>query len=225
MKAADVMVTDVITVGPDASVHDVAEILLRHRISAVPVVADGRIVGIVSEGDLMRRAEVKTERRRARWLDYLTPKEVLAAEFVKSHARKVADVMTRAVVTADPDTPLREIASLFEKNGIKRVPIVRDDKLVGILSRANLLQALASRKGNGAPPAPDDTVIREKVEEDLKSKPWARPLLVNVIVQDGTVDLWGMVDSEAAKQAVRVLAELTPGVRAVNDNLMVRAGF
>jgi CBS domain-containing protein len=226
MKAADVMVTDVVTVGPDASVRDVAEILLRHRISAVPVVADGKIAGIVSEGDLIRRTEGATERRRPRWLDYFISREVLAAEFVKSHARKVADVMTREVVTADPDTPLGEIASRLERNGIKRVPIVRDGKLVGIVSRANLLQALAGLKEDlPSEAAPSDAIIRGKVEAELKTKPWAKPLLINVIVRDGTVDLWGLVDSEAERQAVRVLAEVTPGVRAVNDNLAVRPAF
>src|SRR5262245_53931442 len=145
MNAADVMVTEVITVGPDALVQDVAHLLLTNRISAVPVVAsDGRLLGIVSEGDLMRRAEAGTGRRRSWWLAALTGREPTAADYVKEHARKVTDVMTRRVITAPPDTPLRDIANLLEKNGIKRVPIVENGKVVGIVSRANLLQALAS---------------------------------------------------------------------------------
>src|SRR6516162_6520503 len=123
MNAADVMVTNVITVGPDARVQDVAHIFLTNRISAVPVVGnDGKILGIVSEGDLMRRAEAGTGRRRSWWLCLVAGKEVLAAEYVKEHSRKVADVMTRDVITAAPDTPLRDVANLLEKNSIKRVP-------------------------------------------------------------------------------------------------------
>ncbi len=223
MKASDVMTRDVTTVGPDACVQDVAGILLRNRISAVPVVsAEGSLIGIVSEGDLMRRAEAHTERRRSWWLDYLASKQVLSAEFVKSHARRVTDVMTRHTVTATPETPLAEIANLLERNGIKRVPIMQEGKIVGIVSRANLLQALASQKKQQAPEvAPADTAIRENLVAELRTKPWTRPLLINVTVQDGTVGLWGIVESQAEKQAVRVLAEVTPGVRAVNDNLLI----
>jgi len=133
MKAADVMVSTVVTVGPEASVQDVAETLLKNRISAVPVVSNGgNLVGIVSEGDLIRRTEMDTERRRSRWLALLIA-QPLAAEFVKSHACRVADVMTRDVIVATPDTPLRQIAALLGKNGIKRVPIVSNGRLVGIV--------------------------------------------------------------------------------------------
>jgi CBS domain-containing protein len=223
MKAADVMVTNVITVGPEACVQDVAHLLLTNRISAVPVVgADGKILGIVSEGDLMRRAEAGTGRRRSWWLAMLTGREMLAAEYVKEHSRKVTDVMTRKVVTAAPETLLHDIATQLEKNGIKRVPVVKDGKLVGIVSRANLLQALAGMRKQIEGGAPNDPMIRENVVARLKAEPWARPLLINVIVQDGTVELWGVVDSQTEKKAVRVAAEVTPGVRAVNDNLIIR---
>ncbi len=223
MNAADVMVSNVITVGPDARLQDVAHILLNNRISAVPVVnADGKLVGIVSEGDLMRRAEAGTGRTRPWWLAMLTGREVLAAEYVREHSRKVSDVMTRKVVTAAPDTPLRDIATLLEKNGIKRVPILQNDKLVGIVSRANLLQALASARDQVQGGAPSDKQIRQSLVARLNVEPWSRPSLINVIVQDGTVELWGIVDSNIEKQAVRVAAEATPGVRAVNDNLIIR---
>jgi CBS domain-containing protein len=224
MNAADVMVSNVITVGPAACVQDVAGILLKNRISAVPVVGEqGELLGIVSEGDLMRRPEAGTEHRRSWWLDLMASTEILASEYVKTHSRKVTDVMTRKVITASPDTPLSEIASLLEKHGIKRVPIVQAGKIVGIVSRANLLQALASLQKEVVPAAaPDDTAIRNKVMAQLKAEPWAHTSLMNVIVQNGTVELWGMVASLAEKKAVRVLAEGTPGVRAVNDNLMVR---
>lgn len=225
MRAADVMITNVIAVGPDACVQDVARILLDSRISAVPVIAaDGKLLGIVSEGDLMRRAEAGTGRRRPWWLAILTGREVLANEYIREHSRQVTDVMTRNVVTATADTPLSTIANLLEKNAIKRVPIVEEGKVIGIVSRANLLQALASpgTRAKGAATGADDSKIRETVLSQLKAEPWTRPSLINVIVQDGAVELWGIVDSASEKKAVRVAAEVTPGVRAVNDNLIIR---
>jgi len=227
MKASDIMVSNVIAVGPDASVLDVANLLLKNRISAVPVVSErGELLGIVSEGDLMRRAEAGTDRQRSWWLEALTSNEALATEFVKSHARKVADIMTRRVVTAKPDTPIGEIASLLEKNGIKRAPIVKEGKIVGIVSRANLLQALAVARKEPAPTTTvGDAAVRARVEAQLKAQRWTSPWLFNVIVQDGTVELWGVVDSEAEKKAARVAAEVTPGVRAVNDNMIIRPVF
>jgi CBS domain-containing protein len=219
------MVSTLISVGPECSVQNVAETLLEHGISAVPVVADGGdLVGIVSEGDLIRRTEIDTERRRSRWLALLLGTQPLAADFVKSHARRVADVMTRDVIVATPDTPLRQIAALLEKNGIKRVPIVSNGKLVGIVSRANLVQALASaRKEIKAAAATSDRMIREDLMSRLRAEPWARTSRLNVIVHDGTVELWGVVRSRAEKQATRLAAELTPGVRAINDNLIVES--
>jgi len=224
MKAADVMVRNVITVDPDACVQDVAHTLLTARISGVPVVGpNGELLGIVSEGDLLRRVEAGTGRRRPWWLDIFTGKEALAMEFIREHSRKVADVMTREVVTAAPDTSLWKIADLLEKNAIKRVPIVENGRVVGIVSRANLLQALASpsRRVEVATQA-NDSQIRDKVLAQLQAEAWTRPSLINVIVQDGTVELWGIVDSASEKKAVHVAAEVTPGVRAVNDNLIIR---
>jgi CBS domain-containing protein len=222
MKARDVMISPVITVKPYSSVREVAKIFLERRISAVPVVDDqGKLVGIVSEGDLMHRAEAGTERRRSWWLRGLTGDETLAAEYAKAHAHKVSDVMTRNVITALPDTPLHEIAVLLEKNSIKRVPIVKDGALIGIVSRANLLQAVASaRKELEVPLA--DTTIRDKILTHLKKQSWAHTGLLNVTVNDGVVNLWGMTDSDAERTAIRVAAETMSGVRAVNDHLFTR---
>jgi CBS domain-containing protein len=223
MNASDVMVTAVITVGPDASVQDVANLLLQHRISAVPVVAGtGEILGIVSEGDLINRPESETRHRKSWWLDALASNESLAAEYVRSHSRQVTDVMTREVITAAPETPVAEVAALLERNRIKRVPIVKNGKIVGIVSRANLLQGLASLKDKSPQVRPDDSALRERIMRKLEGEPWARPALISVTVQDGTVDLWGIVESQAEKKAVHVLAEGTPGVRAVTDHLTVR---
>jgi CBS domain-containing protein len=222
MKAADVMVSAVISVRPNARVEEVARILLANRISAVPVInEEGELLGIVSEGDLMRRAEAGTERRRSWWLEQLTGKQALAAEYVRSHSHKVTDVMTRSVITAIPDTPLGEIATLLEKNRIKRVPIVQNGKVVGIVSRANLLQALASTPAkDAAAPRADDSEIRDKVLSRLNGELW-RPLLLNVTVNDGNVDLWGFVSSNDEKKAARIAVEGIVGVKSINDYLTI----
>jgi CBS domain-containing protein len=216
------MVYPVITAKPSSSVAEVAKTLLQQRISAVPIVDEkGRLVGIVSEGDLIHRAESETERRHSWWLEGLTGDETLAAEYVKAHARKAADVMTKKVISASPDTPLHEIAALLERNAIKRVPIVADGRLVGIVSRANLIQALAS-----APEQPEiplsDVAIRDALLARLKEMTWVHTSLLNVTVRSGVADLWGITKSDADRQAIRVAAESTPGVRAVNDNLVSR---
>src|SRR6516225_2654975 len=222
MKAADVMVCAVISVRPSARVEEVAGTLLANRISAVPVIDEqGELLGIVSEGDLMRRAEAGTDRSRSWWLEYLTGKQVLAAEYVKSHSHKVTDVMTRSVITATPETPLSEIATLLERNRIKRVPIVQNGKVVGIVSRANLLQALASMPTkNTATASASDSQIRDKVLSRLNAELW-RPSMLNVTVRDGTVDLWGFVASEDEKKATRIAVESIPGVKTINDHLTI----
>jgi CBS domain-containing protein len=224
MRASDIMVKDVITVHPDANIQEVAEILVSKRISGLPVVdAHGRLVGIVSEGDLLRRAESGTEHERSWWLKLLMGRESLAAEFVKEHARRVRDVMTRDVITASSDTPVTDIAATLEKNRIKRVPIVDGEKLVGIISRANLIQALAGMHKAIAVDKPlDDIELRQTLMSRLKSEPWAKTSLINVTVDTGAVDVWGIVDSEAEKQALRVAIEVTPGVRSVTNNVVVR---
>jgi hypothetical protein len=181
----------------------------------------GKLVGIVSEGDLIHRAEAGTQRQRSWWLGLLTSEETLAAEYVKAHARKVADVMTHDVITAAPDTALHEIAALLENNSIKRVPIVENGRLVGIVSRANLIQVVASTCKELEIPLSDAT-IRDRLLAHLRGQVWAHTLLLNVTVNGGVVDLWGMTMSEAERKAIRVAAESTPGVSAVNDHLVMR---
>ena len=222
MKARDVMVSPVITVRPSASVKEVAKIFLERQISAVPVVDDqGKIVGIVSEGDLLHRSEAGTQRQRPWWLLALTRDDALAADYVKAHARKVSDVMATEVITAGPDTPLHEIASTLEKYAIKRVPIVKDGQLVGIVSRANLIQAVASDRKK-LEISLSDTTIRDKLLAHLKSQRWAHTGLLNATVSDGVVDLWGISSSDTERKAIRVAAESMPGVVAVNDHLIMR---
>ncbi len=223
MRAADVMATKVITVRQETPVTKIAEILLANRISAVPVVNDkDALVGIVSEGDLIHRVEAGTERQRSWWLELLTGRETLAHEFVKSHAGKASDVMTRRVISVTPDTLLADIALLLEKHRIKRVPVVINEKLVGIVSRANLVQALVNLGRGKVPDAPiDDLTLHGNILDQLRSKPWIDPSTINVVVNNGAVELWGIVDSETEKDAIRVAVEVTPGVRQVVNKLVV----
>ncbi len=222
MQARDVMVSPVHTVKTDALIQDVAKLFLERRISAAPVVDDeGNLVGIISEGDLLHRAEIGTGRRHSWWLSLIADHQVFAAEYIKEHAQHVRDVMTRNVITASPDTPLDAVAAVLEKNAIKRVPIVENGQLVGVVSRANLIQALAASRGK-LDVAPSDTTIRDKLLAHLNAQEWAHTWLVNVTVRDGVVDLWGLVNSDTERKAIRVAAEATAGVHAVNDNLMVR---
>jgi len=220
MKARDVMTSHAISVGPDLPVQAVANSLVKNGISAVPVVGnDGKLLGIISEGDLIRRVETGTERRRSWWLEMISSGRSLAAEFAKTHGLKAEDIMTTFVITADQDMPLHEIAELMERHGVKRVPIVENEQVIGIVSRANLVQALASGTQD-ATTEDTDEALREAVIAQLSGQPWGQGM-VNVIVHNGAVDLWGVVDSAEEKKAVRVAAERIPGVRSVNDNLRV----
>ncbi|QOZ53929.1 histidine kinase [Bradyrhizobium sp. CCBAU 53338] len=226
MQARDVMMSPVVTVGPNATVRQVAQMLLEHRISAVPVVdADNKVLGIVSEGDLLHRTESSTERSPSWWLRLLTGDADLASDYVKSHSIKVQDIMTRDVASAAPETPLHDIAMLLEEHQIKRVPIVnKEGQLVGIVSRANLLQAIASARPKLEISLPD-SAIRKRFFEEIRKQPWAHTFNLNATVQDGVIDIWGFAPSLAERTAIRVAAETIPGVVAVNDHLLETPAF
>ncbi|MFB9263302.1 CBS domain-containing protein [Bradyrhizobium erythrophlei] len=221
MQARDVMISPVTTAGTTATVRQVAKTLLEHRISAVPVVdGDGKLVGIVTEGDLLHRTEAGTERPYSWWLRLLTGDAQMAADYVKSHAVKVSDIMTRQVVTALPETPLHEIAMLLEKHQIKSVPIINKvGQFVGIVSRANLVQAVASARPK-LEISPPDSIIRQKLLDELKKQPWVHTFNLNATVKNGVVDLWGFAPSADERTAIRVAAEAIPGVAMVNDHLL-----
>lgn len=225
MRAKDIMTTRCITVSPSTAVSEIAKTLLKHHISAVPVVDDaGNVVGIVSEGDLIRRVEAGTDTKpRSWWLRAVVSPETLAGEYVKSHAKKARDVMTSPAVTVTEETSVADIAKILETKQIKRVPVVRHDKPVGIVSRANLLHCLAETKGADLePPAPLDQEIRQRLTTALERQPWANIGATNVTVARGVVTLWGIVESAKEKQATRVAAEGIPGVVQVIDNRALR---
>lgn len=224
MKASDVMGVNVITARPEWSIQEAAMVMLDKGISGLPVIDDnGHVIGMVSEGDLMRRADCGTGHRHSWWLRMLMGRDGLAQEFVKEHGRKVEDIMTRSVITAAPSTPLGEIAEILERNRIKRVPIVSDGKLLGVVSRANVVQAVAScLLCDNAATNQNDETLRDAVMRKFSSLPWAQTCLINVTVNQGTADLWGIAESNAQKKALRIAAEVTPGIKLVNDNLLVR---
>lgn len=221
MQAKDIMTTTVVTVEPDATVRDIAKRLIANSISAVPVVErDGKLIGIISEGDLMRRVDIGTERQPSWWLSFLmSGSDEAAREFVKTHGRQAADVMTRTVITVREDTPVPEIAELLEKHQIKRVPVVRGDKVVGIVSRANLIRGLAAQRAVEAPTAGDQT-LKSAVEKAMSSA-GINSQYLTIVVMGGVVSLWGVVESDAQRDAARVAAETTSGVKEVRANLGV----
>jgi len=226
MKARDVMVSPVITAHENDTVREVAQLLIAKHISAVPVVDEaGKLVGIVSEADLLHRTEAGTERPVSWWLSLISGERAIASEYIQSHAVKFKDLMTRDVQTARANTPLYEIADVLEEKHIKRVPIVSDDgALIGIVSRANIIQAVASAEPRLEISEPD-AMIREKLILELKKQTWSHVHKLNVTVSKGVVDLWGSAQSVTERQAIRVAAESIAGVTAVNDHLMLEPAF
>lgn len=220
MMAKDVMTTQVITASPDQSVSDIAGLFIAHRISAVPVVDEaGRLVGIVSEGDLIDRADAGTRHRASWWLEFLAGPERQAESYLRAHGKRARDVMTSDVVSVDEETPLSEIAALLEKRRIKRVPVLRDAKLVGIVSRANLLHGLVAQ-----PPVPAVSAsareLRAAIQKEL-AEAGIGVDRVNVIVSGDAVQLWGWVDSEPERKAAGAAAEAIAGGRVVENQVTV----
>ena len=221
MKVADVMTRQVVTIDKAAPVGRAIRLLLQHRISGLPVVdADGKLEGIVTEGDFLHRAETGTQRRRPRWVEFLLGPGRLAQEYVHSHGRFVADVMTRKVHTVDEDMPLDDVVRRMEKHRVKRFPVVKDGKVVGIVSRANLLRAFASVAHEVSAASEDDTEIRDTFFKELEQQPWAPRTSINVVVRNGVVELWGNIFDEREREALRVMAQNLAGVKDVHDHLV-----
>jgi CBS domain-containing protein len=220
MHAKDIMTAPVITVRPDTPVHEIAELLLERRISGVPVVASGEVVGMVNEGDLLRRHEIGTnsDTLERSWWARVIERDQVAADYVKSHARKAKDIMSRQVHSVTEDAPARQIASIFEARHIRRVPVMRDKELVRIVTRADLIRALAlATRDLEAPRAQSDEAIRVELLRELERQRWWRPDWSAVYVRDGVVHYCGLTRSDDERQAARVAAENVPGVRGVED--------
>jgi CBS domain-containing protein len=219
MRAHQIMTRNVITVRPDTSIVDAAKLMLEHHVSGLPVLdKDGGLVGIVSEGDFLRRSEIGTQRKRPRWLQYLMSPGRVANEFVHQSGRKVEEIMARDPVTVTEDTQLEELVSLMEKHDIKRLPVMQNDRLVGIVTRANLLQAVASLARDVPDPTADDDHIRQRVADAINGTDW-RPIGLQVTVRNGVVHLHGIIVNESSRQATIVAAENVAGVKEVHDHL------
>jgi len=221
MKAQDVMVRDVVTAHPDMKVSEAVELLAEHDVSALPVVDDDdHVVGIISEADLVRREETDSVKHRPWWLEAITPATTLAKEFAKAHGRRVEEVMSTDVVSTGEDASLAEIAALLEKHRIKRVPIIEDGRLVGIVSRSNLIQAMATSHPQAPVTTDSDRSIRIELLSRLGEQHWTDFGDRNVIVTDKTVHLWGLVASPEERKALIALAEGVPGVARVSDEMI-----
>jgi CBS domain-containing protein len=221
MKVSDVMSTAVISVPPTALIAEAARLMLDNHISGLPVVdGSGNLVGIVTEGDFLRRNETGNLRRRPHWLEFCLGPGRLADEYVHTHGRKVEEVMTRKVVSTGENASLGEVASLMERHRVKRLPVLHGRQVVGIVSRASLLHPLMVLMSDPTPPLPDDGAIRSRILAAVKKEPWGPRYTINVVVRDGTVDLWGTIFYEREREALRVLVENIPGVKSVRDHLV-----
>ncbi len=222
MKAGDIMTAGAATVRVDATVAHAARTMLEHRVSGLPVVdAAGMLVGIVTELDLLRRTETGTERHRPKWVELWVSPRQSAEEYVHARTRKISDVMTPDVVAISPETALDEVISIMEKKGYKRLPVVRDGRIVGIISRANFLLALSHRMEGAATGPVDDLVIRRGILDEIEAQRWSPLAMVDVEVKQGAVHLRGTVSDEPVRRAVVVAAENTRGVTEVTDSLSV----
>jgi CBS domain-containing protein len=218
MKAKDVMTKAVFCVNINADVRHAVKIMLRERISGIPVINDAHtLVGMITEGDLLRRAETDTERERPRWLEFLTGTGKQAAEYVASHSGRVADVMSRNVAVVDEDAPLKDIVGIMERRKVKRVPVVLNGRVVGIVTRADILKALVAEPCDKQ--LVSDDTIRCGIEAELAKRPW-NAHQGHIVVHDGIVELWGFVFHETERDAMRVAAESVPGVKSVRDHLI-----
>ncbi len=219
MRAHQIMTKDVMTVTPHTSIEDAARIMLRTHVSGLPVLDDaGKLVGIVSESDFLRRSEIGTGRKRPAWLQFLIGPGRAATDFVRERGRKVEDVMTENPITVGEETTLEELVRLMEKNGIKRLPVMSGNTLKGIVTRSNLLQAVASMAHEIPDPTADDDHIRDRITRAVNATDW-RPISFEVTVRNGVVHLHGIITTDKARQATVVAAQNTAGVKAVHDHL------
>ncbi|WP_233828683.1 CBS domain-containing protein [Paraburkholderia sp. ZP32-5] len=222
MRALDIMTSSVVTATPDMTIHDAAKLFVDHHISGMPVVdANGQVVGIVSQGDLLHRVENGTGHGKHRWwLELLSssPREQ-AARYVKEHGHFVRDVMCDNVISIPDDMPLQQIADLMERRHLKRVPVLKDGRLVGIVSRSNLIRALASVEPIIDSGLHDDASLRDAILHEMQGQRWGLAKQ-GVVVQDGVAHLWGVIESEEEMRAIRVAAEGVPGIRRVESHMV-----
>lgn len=222
MRAKDVMTRTVITVAPEDTILRAIRLMLQNKVSGLPVVDSTGLVGIVTEGDFLRRSEIETVDRPPRWIEFFMGPGPLATEYVQSSGRKVSEVMTSDVRYVAEDTSLEDVVNLMEKYHVKRLPVVRDKKVVGIVSRSNIVRAVAMKgrqtATNGA--ITDDAEIRKQLIALLETQRWAPIGTMNVEVRDGTVTFAGIIFDDRERDALRVAAENIAGVKDVVDEMV-----
>jgi CBS domain-containing protein len=225
MQACDVMTKSVVTISRTAPLEEAARLMIEHRISGIPVVDDhGTVIGIITEGDLLRRSETGTDRTQVGWLTRLLAPGRMAHDYVRAHSHRVEDVMTQDIVSARPDSSLGEVVAMMESRGVRRIPVIEHDRLIGIVSRADLIHALVQLLPAAASAEArvvlEDADIHRRILRRMKEQPWALPRFISVTVTDGTVVLKGVVTDQREHRALQVLAETTPGVKALRDELV-----
>lgn len=222
MKAHEIMSRNVVTVSPTTSVRDIAALMTEKRISGIPVVSeDGKVVGIISESDLLRRAEMGTEPKRKWWLTFFSDPDAMAREYTMSHGLQARDIMSRTVISIDEDADLKTIADTLDSRKIKRAPVLRDGELVGIISRADLVRAFGMIQVTRSAPPPDDATLERILLEKMRAETWLDDTFLNVSVRNGVVELRGFIGTAEQRRALRVLVEGTNGVRKVDDQLTI----
>ena len=222
MKAQDIMTRDVTTVSPDTSVRDIAALMMEKHISGVPVLTDnGKIIGMVSQSDLLHRAEVGTERKHKWWFRTFADSDALAREYAKAHGLKAHDIMSRYVVSVRDDAELRDVADILDSHRIKRVPVVQEGRLVGIITRGDLVRALSQVQISKAAKKIDNAALHKTLHDRIRTQSWINDSYINLTVNDGVVELWGFVVTTDQHSALRALVEETDGVSRVEDKLSV----
>jgi CBS domain-containing protein len=222
MKARDIMTKAVMTVSPDTPIRDVALLMTEKRISGVPVVdKTGKVIGIVSQSDLLHRQELGTETRHKWWLRVFSDPDRMAIDFSKSHGIKVGDIMTRQIVSVSDDADIAVVAAVLDRGNVKRVPVMRDGAMVGLISRSDLVKAFCQTPTPDGTTAVDNATLQRVLSDKMKAQPWLSTGYLNTIVNDGTVELWGHIESPAQHRALRVLVEETSGVQKVEDHVVV----
>jgi len=215
MRARDLMTTNLVTIPPDAPLEALARVLSERGISGAPVVdADGALLGMVTESDLIRRLAAKEDAPKSWVLGLLASAAEQAARFARTHGHRARDVMTTDIASVTEDTSIEHVAHIIEEKKIRRVPVLRDGKLVGVVSRSDLIRALLAAPGSLAEDAPDER-IRRDLSLAMRNEPWVDTYFIFPDVKNGQVTFHGFCRSDAVKQGLRVLAENVPGVKGV----------
>jgi CBS domain-containing protein len=221
MRAQDAMTKVLITVAPDTTVGEIAQLLVTHRINAVPVLADGHLIGLVSQTDLGHRVETDTEKKRKWWLEAFGNSDALARDYVKTHGLTAQEVMTRHIISVPKEATLAEVADVLDANGIRQVPVMDDGKLVGMIGHADLVRVLAAARIAAPAPRPSDGALQAAIWRAIKAQSWLSSAYVNLTVNHGTVELYGAAASSDQRRAMKVLVEGVPGVVKVEDKMGV----